>query len=220
MIEYVWVNEYEWVYMNVCIFEYVYMCVCLSVCMSTTNNKYNWSASTNEFNNNNLVAWLALGLLPSPSPPLSLYLCLVFFQLICNFCLSVCLLIPTTATATMAKVFVIGQSFLTPQLAPNFPDGLRFVLCCAVLLMCESLRIFIQYSFESDKNYCSVCVCVYLCCISYFPYAIRVSTIISSQNGTHFTNGCLKVRAQIALLRKWLTWRTVSCGPAWETCPY
>lgn len=140
------------------------MCVC--VCVSTTNNKYNWPASTNEFNNNNLVAWLALGLLPSPSLspplPLSLYLFLVFFQLICNFCLSVCLPIPTTAT--MAKVFVIGQSFLTPQLAPNFPDGLRFVLCCAVDVWIAS-NIHSIFIWEWQKLL--LCVCVSICVV--FP---------------------------------------------------
>lgn len=144
----------------------------MSVCMSTTNNKYNWPASTNEFNNNNLVAWLALGLLPAPSlsPPLPafLYLCLVFFQLICNFCLSVCLPIPTTATATMAKDFVIGQSFLTPQLAPNFPDGLRFVLCCAVDVWIAS-NIHSIFIWEWQKLLLCVCVCLF---VLYFLFSL------------------------------------------------
>lgn len=154
------------------------MCVCKYECVltsCTTNNKYNWPASTNEFNNNNFVAWLAVGLSLPLSPSLSLYLCLVFFQLICNFCLSdVC---PSTANtdningnSNNGKSFRNWSKFPYTSISTQFP---RWAALRALLLMCESLWIFIQYSFESDKNYCSLCVCFFVClCVLYFLFSL------------------------------------------------
>lgn len=161
----------EWMSMNECIWMCVYlsMCkyVCVCVCVSTTNNKYNWPASTNEFNNNNLVAWLALGLLSSPSlsPPLpvSLYLCLVFFQLICNFCLSVCLP-ANTDNSNNGKSFRNWSKFPYTSISTQFPRwaALRAVLCCAVDVWIAS-NIHSIFIWEWQKLL--PCVCVSICVV-------------------------------------------------------
>lgn len=98
----------------------------------------------------------------------------------------------------MAKVFVIGQSFFTPQLAPNFPDGAP-----RRALLCWCVNCF-EYSFNIHLRVTKIIVF-----LIHYNAIKRGGTIIYSQyqNGTLCPNKARKVLAQIASFRKRKTFR-------------